>query len=114
MVYRLCNTKDLQLLPHTDSATNELLYHYTQVLAKEYGEERDIDSDGGYVLYLTPDGSFEEIEAYFDYKSNVVEYVDRFGGNCAVTYLLNNEYCITIVASAVSLPEHLLKEIDTD
>lgn len=112
MVYKLYNTNDLHTLPPINAQVTELLYYHTQVLTKEYGAERDVNSDGGYVLYLTPDGTFEEIEAYFDYATNVAECVERFGDICVIMYLLNNEYCVTIIASLSSLPPELLKEID--
>lgn len=112
MVYKLYNTNDLHTLPPIDAQVKELLYYHTQVLANEYGAERGIDSDGGYVLYLSPDGDFEEIEAYFDYATNIVECIERFGDVGVVMYLLNNDYCITIIASLSSLPPELLKEID--
>ena len=112
MVYKLYNCNDLHTLPLISKQLMSILQYHTQVLTKEYGTSRDINGDGGYVLYLTPDGNFEEIEAYFDYATNVAECVERFNDICVVIYLLNNEYCITIVASLSSLPTELLKEID--
>ena len=115
MVYKLYNTNDLHTLPPINAQVKDLLHYHTQVLTNEYGAERGIDGDGGdggYVLYLSPDGDFEEIQAYFDYTTNVAEYVERFDDVCVAMYLLNNEYCVTIIASLSSLPPELLKEID--
>lgn len=112
MVYKLYNCNDLHTLPPTSEQVMTILQHHTQVLTKEYGSYRNINGDGGYVLYLSPDGDFEEIEAYFDYATNIVECIERFGDVGVAMYLLNNDYCITIIASLSSLPPELLKEID--
>ena len=112
MVYKLYNTNDLHTLPPISQQAMELLQYHTQILTKEYGAERDINGDGGYVLYLTPDGTFKEIESYFDYSANIVEYVECLEDICVIIYLLHNEYCVTIIASLSSLPPKLIKEID--
>ena len=112
MVYKFCNCKDLHTLPPISEQVMSILQYHTQVLTKEYGTNRDINGDGGYVLYLTPDGVFEEIEAYFNYSANVIEYIEYFEDICVIMYLLNNEFCVTIVASLASLPPALIKEIN--
>ena len=112
MVYKLYNCNDLHTLPPTSEQVMTILQHHTQVLTKEYGSYRNINGDGGYVLYLTPDGAFEDIEAHFDYSANVIEYIECFEDICVIMYLLNNEFCVTIVASLTSLPPALIKKID--
>ena len=112
MVYKLYNCSDLHILPPVTEQVMALLRYHTQVLTKEYGAKRDVDSDGGYVLYLSHDGSFKEIERYLDYSAHVVEYIECLEDICVIMYLLNNEYCVTIIASLASLPPTLIKEIE--
>ena len=113
MVYKIGNIKDFEALPPMDEKIKELLYHYSKVLSTEYGEERDIDrSDGGYILYVTPHTAVEEIKVYFDYTRYKAECVERYGEVCSSMYLLNNDYCVTIVTMLENTPVEILNELD--
>ncbi len=113
MVYKIGNVADLDMLPLINDTALELLLHYARVLTIEYGENRNVDQDdGGYLLYATPDTSAEEIKAYFDYTKHCVESVDRFGDLLAATYILHNEFAVTIILSAKDAPTEIIKEIN--
>ena len=114
MVYKIGNINDLVALPPMEAGTMELLYHYAKVLSTEYGEQRDINSDGGYVLYATPYTTTEEIKAYFDYARCKAECVEQYGNLCTAMYLLNNEYAVIIVARTDDMPIEILKELDEE
>ena len=113
MVYKIGNVADLDILPLIDDTALELLLHYARVLTIEYRENRNIDEDdGGYLLYAAPDTNAEEIKAYFDYTKHCVESVDRFGHLLAATYILHNEFAVTIILSVKDAPTEIIKEIN--
>lgn len=113
MVYKIGNVADLWILSLIDDTALELLYHYARVLTDEYGENRNIDTDdGGFLLYAPSGTPTEEIKACFDYMKHCVESVDRFGDLLAATYILHNEFAVTIILSAADAPTEILNEID--
>ena len=114
MVYKIGNATDLDMLPLIDNTALELLLHYARVLTIEYGENRNIDQDdGGYLLYAPSGTKAEEIKACFDYTKRYAESVDRFGHLLAATYILHNEFAVTIILSAEDAPTEILNEINT-
>ena len=113
MIYRIGNVTDLATIPIPNGKAFELLCHYARILTSEYGQERNVnEDDGGYVLYCPPGTRTEEIKDYFDYTEHCVESVDRFGHLFAATYILHNEFAVTIILSAEDAPAEILKEID--
>lgn len=113
MVYKIGNISALSTIPISDRETFELLYHYARVLTDEYGQDRNIDKDdGGYILYCSPDTKAEDIKAFFDYSKHTVESVDRYGELVVAMWILNNEFIITMIMSANSVPIELINEIN--
>ena len=113
MIYKIGNVSDLDIIPLIDDTALELLYHYARVLSTEYGESRNLDEDdGGYVLYCPPGTRTEEIKDYFDYTKHCVESVDRLGNLLAATYILHNEFAVTIILSAEDAPTEIIKGIN--
>ena len=108
MVYKIEGVKDLAVLPHMGEDVKAILYHHAKILTELYG---DHPSDGGYVLYVTPDTNGEEILSYFDYRCNIPEYVERIGNVCLATYVTNNEHVVSIVLSVDSAPTEIANEI---
>ena len=113
MVYKIGNVSDLERISIPDRAIYNLLFHYARVLTSEYGQERNVnEDDGGYVLYCPPGMSMEEIKTCFDYTKHCVESVDRLGDLLAATYILHNEFVVTIILSAEDAPTEIIKEIN--
>ena len=113
MVYKLGHVSDLGMLTSLDRITYDTLYEYLSVLDVEYGESRDIDeSDGGYVLYVTPNSTADDIKEYFDYSANVIEHVNRCGDICSAMYILSNEYAVVIVMSIADAPQEISKNFE--
>ena len=113
MIYKIRNVSDLEGIPIPDRATYDLLYHYAKVLSTEYGENRNVDEDdGGYVLYCPSGTSMEEIKDCFDYTKHCLESADRYGTLLAATYILHNEFAVTIILSAEDAPTEIIKEIN--
>ena len=113
MVYKIGNITDLATIPITHGKAFELLYHYARVLTSEYGENRNVDtSDGGYILYAPLGTNTEDIKDYFDYTEHTVESVDKYGELYAATYILTNEYAVTIVGWMEDIPTEFINEIN--
>ncbi len=113
MVYKIGNISDLSTIPISDRETFELLYHYARVLTDEYGQERNVDTDdGGFILYCPPNTKAEDIKAFFDFTRHTVESVDRYGELVVAMWILNNEFIITMIMSANSVPIELINEIN--
>jgi hypothetical protein len=81
------------------------------VLATEYGEDRNIDTAGGYILYALPGTTAEEIKEKFDYTQNLIEYGEAFEDVCYAVYILSADYGVVIVMSTADIPKEILKEI---
>ena len=109
MVYKIESVKDLEVLPPVTDDIKAILYYHAKVLDEQYG---DSTSDGGYILYATPEARCEDILSYFDYRHNIPEYVERLGDFCVAGYVTNNEHVVVIVLSACSAPAEITKEIE--
>lgn len=108
MVYKIGNVADLEELPQLEDTALELLYHYASVLTTEYGVKREIDhDDGGFLLYAMSGTNAEDIKPFFDFSNHIVESVARFGELYAATYILHNEYAVTIIGSMKDIPTEL-------
>ena len=112
MVYRICNMKDIECLPPMDAQTKDLISYHAKILSLQYGENRNIESDGGYILYAPSEATNEEIKTYFDYTCHAPEYVDLYGQICISMFLLNNDYVITILTRVDCTPVEILRELD--
>jgi hypothetical protein len=86
------------------------------ILDNEYGEKRDIDNDGGYVLLVDDEGDFESIKSdlYIDLEEDAIpEFVDIIRcENGEVLYtnsliLCNNDYGISIIMLLSITPKNL-------
>lgn len=113
MVHKIGSLSDLAKIPIPDSKSYELLYHYAKVLTSEYGQQRNVnEDDGGYILFCPPGTKTEDIKAYLDYTKHIVEVVDKYDSLIAATYILHNEFAITLIMSAKDAPIELIKEIN--
>lgn len=113
MVYKIGGLDDLARIPIIAEEAKEYLYHYASVLSVEYGDGRDIDKDlGGYILYVVPGTTDDEIKAYFDYTQNEIDIVDSNGNFCSALYILGDDYGVVIVVSIEDAPYEIKKEIN--
>lgn len=117
MVHKLANVSDLEKLASIDPKTREVLYELTSVLTNEYGANRDVDNgDGGYVLYVTPGTSHEEIKRSFNYSAHQIEYANREwsidAALCSAMYILNNDHVVVIVMPVADAPAEIINELD--
>ena len=111
MVYQIGNVSDLEKIPIASDKAKEILYHFSKILTSEYGEERDIDSVGGYILYALPGTNAEEIKERFDFTQNSLEYGDICKGVCYAVYVLGADFGVVIVSSTDTMPDEIVKEI---
>ena len=112
MVYKIGNLADLARLPSVDDATMALLYHHARTLSAEYGENRNVNESGGFVLYVEPGTNINDLKAFFDISKHTVEYVNTYGSLCEAYYLLNNDFAVVIVMSINDAPTEIRNEIE--
>ena len=113
MIYKIGNIADMKKLPPLEKNFEIFLTNCARDLSKAYGEERDVDNDdGGYILYVEKDTPHDEIKKYFDYTIHTLEYANIFYEVACATYLLNNEFAVTLVMYADNLPKEIEKELE--
>ena len=110
MIYKLGTVKDMSKLPYTDSMVLRLIQKDLTILDVNYGSDRDIDNDyGGYILFAPKGTNTEEIKSYFDYESNLIEYVERYKPNlCAAVYITSTEYGVVLIISLDDAPAKMV------
>ena len=116
MVYKIGNIRDMAFLPLQDDEVRQVIYQQARILSDEYGEYRDVDKDdGGYILYVKPGTSPQDIKNSFDYSKATPEQVDVIEtSTCklySALYLPNNEYSITIIMHESDAPKEILEEV---
>lgn len=107
MVYKLVDNSDLLKLPLVDANTRSILQELTTMLTDTYGSARDGDcDDGGFVLYVEPGSTPEEIKSYFDYTGYIAEYITCEDDStlCTAMYIRNNENAVVILINEEDLP----------
>ena len=119
MVYKIGNTEDIKNLPSMTESIRERVSELARALSILYGKNRNVDSDdGGYILYVEPGTTAEELKQAFDYTSHTVEYISCDYTSSppvlSVFYVLNNEFTVSIVMSADDAPDEIRKEIEED
>ena len=115
MIYKIGNTSDLSNIPIPNKDAEKPLRFYANILTETYGANRDLEKeDGGFILYVTPDTSHEEIKAQFDYTQHLVEFVDVWGDVCSAVYILSQDYGVVIVVLIKDAPAEILKEIEKE
>ena len=116
MVYKIGNIRDVAFLPLKDEEVRRVIYKQARILSDEYGEYRDVDKDdGGYILYVKPGTSPQDIKNSFDYSKATPEQVDVVEmSTCklfSALYMLNNEYSITLIMHEKEVPKEILEEV---
>ena len=107
MVYKLVNNSDLLKLPLMDANIRNILQELTTMLTDTYGSIRDGDcDDGGFVIYVEPGSTPEEIKSYFDYTGCIAEYITCEDDSplCTAMYVRNNENAVVILINEEDLP----------
>lgn len=114
MIYKIGNIADMKKLPEMNNDVFLVIHSYASVLTKVYGADRDIDlDDGGYILCVERYSNKSELKEYFDYTQHTIEYFDFLDDNyVSVTYLLNNEFAVTLVMAIDDLPKEIEKELE--
>ncbi len=87
------------------------------ILDREYGEDRDVDSDyGGYVLVIESEGELGQLkEIGIDMESDSPEYVDTIicsDGQVFTSrlFLLGSDYGIIVIMPEMACAETLLDQ----
>lgn len=113
MIYKLGGPGDLEHIPSLSPEAREVLLKYLQVLAEEYGENRDLDHDmGGYLLYCQPGTKQEELLSVFDYREHLLEWVEWGRNLCVGLFLLTDDYGVVLVMAKEDAPKEMFKETE--
>lgn len=111
MVHKFGTLVDLHNFPSIDSEIENVIASNLKILDENYGADRDIDKDdGGYVLYITPEASPDEVKSHFDhtqYKPEYIDYIDSDPPYCASLYLVSNDFGVVLLTPL----NYTLKEI---
>ena len=97
MVYKIVNNKDLHALPAIPESARKVLQHYVGILNEEYGENRNPNFEGGYVVYATLHSTADEIKAIFDFTQSAIEYVSVTDDICSAIYIVSSDFGVVIV-----------------
>ena len=100
MIYQLTGAKDLSNVPWTDPIHAETAKEYLSILDEEYGSDRNITSDGGYLLYCTAKSDEADLPAYFPYDTLQPEYIDTIYSTPRYqlsVYILATEYGVVVI-----------------
>jgi hypothetical protein len=91
--------KRLQSLPQE---VVEVVEGIAEILDRDYGVDREVDCDGGYILVLEAAEELEQLkEIYIDLDEVIAEYTDLImvegGENFTNTLILANDYSISLI-----------------
>jgi hypothetical protein len=112
-VAHLRETENLQFPKEVVKVIKEI----AGILDVEYGEDRNEDSDGGYILVLESRDEFEKLQdVYIDIDTVIVEFVDRIkvenGEDWTNSLVLcNNDFGITLIMPLRITPDNLKDEM---
>lgn len=88
------------------------------ILDEAYGEDRDKNVDGGYVIVVEEKDDFELIKknTHINIENVIVEYVDLVECSNGKVYtsslvLCNNDYSISFIISLEITPQNILKQM---
>ncbi|MDB8556545.1 hypothetical protein PNU17_12280 [Turicibacter sanguinis] len=101
---RILNGSQLNQLTLIDSEVSQRASKILKVLDDEYGIQRQLSDDGGYVLIVQDNNQpdIKELEDFLRlYDQCIVEYVDIFIGDdgqsyCELLLLISSDYGVTI------------------
>ena len=100
----ILNIKQLKQLTTIDSEVSNRASRILEILDAEYGSERMLSDDGGYVLVVQDNiqSDIKELDDFLTlYDKCIVEYIEAFKGEdrqmyCEMLLLLSNDYGVTI------------------
>lgn len=101
---RILNKSQLNQLTLIDSEVSQRASKIIEVLDSEYGSQRQLSDDGGYVLIVQDNNQadIKELEEFLRlYGQCMVEYIDIFIGDdgqpyCELLLLISSDYGVTI------------------
>ncbi|SHJ92919.1 hypothetical protein [Paramaledivibacter caminithermalis] len=105
------NLKDLPL------EVIKVIKSITNILDREYGDNRAPNDDGGYVVVIESKEDFKKLkEIYIDIDDLIPEYVDKITCSKGEVWtntlvLMNNDFGISIFCNVEIAPKVILDEI---
>ena len=115
MLYRIGTVRELQNLSLPDVVYREIL-RCTEILDKEYGENRDYIQSGGYTIFCETKDDIEKVREIIDFERHPCEWADvLYSDNeifVSALYLLNDDYSLVVIMPAKDAPPAIQAEME--
>ena len=118
MIYKIGTIKQAKHLRNTTfDEVFDKVADYVYALDLAYGENRDYNTTGGYVLYAETQSDMADINAVVDISVALFEWIDIIDDNyIAILYLLGDDYSlVTIIPQSCmteTMKDYINKEND--
>ena len=120
MIHKIGTIKQAKHLRNTtfDEVFDKVV-DYIQALDFAYGEQRDYNITGGYVIYAETAADTEDIKNIVDISTALFEWIDIIDDNyIAILYLLGDDYSVVAIipqnCMTETMKDYLNKENDYD
>lgn len=88
---------------------------YVYALDLAYGENRDYNITGGYVLYAETEADIADVKAVVDISSALFEWIDVIDDNyIAILYLLGDDFSVVVIIPQSCMTETMKIYIDKE
>lgn len=101
---KIAYKNEIETIKHLPIEVINVVLEIATILDDNYGEERDANDDGGYILVVENEGDIKEVndEIGIDITSAIPEYVDLIRCNNGEEYtssliLCNNDFGISLI-----------------
>ena len=115
MVHKFVIPSDLVRLPDfTPAGLKNALLDDLTLLSLAYGENRNFEDSGGFVLYCTPESTADELKAVFDPEKHCPEWASVMESEslyCSALYVLNNDFTVTLYVPIAMADEAIMEEL---
>ena len=115
MIYKIGTIRQAKHLRNTtfDEVFDKAV-DYIQALDFAYGEQRDFNTTGGYVLYAETVNDIADIEAV-DITTDLFEWIDIIDDSyVAILYLLGDDYSIVVIIPLDCMTEDMKTYIEKE
>ena len=118
MIYKIGTlTQAKQLRNTTFDEVFDKAADYIYALNLAYGENRDYNTTGGYVLYAEKQADMADVNAVIDISTSPFEWIDVIDDNyIAILYLLGDDFSVVAIIPQTCMTEamkiYIAKEND--
>jgi len=88
----------------------------TEILDKEYGDERDYLESGGYTFFAETKADIEKIREIIDFERHPCEWADVLCSEkeayVSALFLLNDDYSLVVIMPVKDAPPEIQAEME--